>query len=81
TAPIIFTAAVSFGPVLTPLETFSQPTQALPWSIYNLCTENQVVDEIRHVQFGMVLTLIAIVLLLNAIAIILRAKVERRLRG
>ncbi|MBN1257644.1 MAG: phosphate ABC transporter permease PstA [Planctomycetes bacterium] len=81
TAPIIFTAAVSAGVVLTPLEAFSNPTQALPWSIYNLCTEHEAVDEIRHVQYGMVLTLITIVLLLNAVAIILRAKVERKLRG
>lgn len=36
--------------------------------IYNLCTEHEAVDEIRHVQYGMVFTLVAIVLLLNLFA-------------
>jgi len=81
TAPIIFTAAVSVGSTLSPDQIFSHPTQALPWGVYNLCTEHEAVDQIRHVQFGMVLTLITIVLLLNIAAITLRAHVERKLRG
>ncbi|HSR87443.1 MAG TPA: phosphate ABC transporter permease PstA, partial [Pontiella sp.] len=64
TAPIIFTAAVSVGAPLRIWETLNQPTPALPWNIYNLCTEHEAVDEIRHVQYGMVFTLVAIVLLL-----------------
>jgi phosphate transport system permease protein len=81
TAPIIFTAAVSLGRSLKPWETLSQPTPALPWNIYNLATEHEAVDEIRHVQFGMVLTLVVLVLILNLAAIILRARVMRKLRG
>jgi len=81
TAPIIFTAAVSVGLALTPLQTLSNPTPALPWNIYNLCTEHEAVDEIRHVQYGMVFTLVALVLLLNIIAIALRARISRKLRG
>jgi len=81
TAPIIFTAAVSVGAPLKIWETLGQPTPALPWNIYNLCTEHEAVDEIRHVQYGMVLTLIAIVLLLNLFAILLRAKISKKLRG
>jgi len=81
TAPIIFTAAVSVGKPLKLLETFSQPTPALPWNIYNLCTEHEAVDSIRHVQFGMVFTLIAVVLTLNITAIFLRARILKKLRG
>jgi len=81
TAPIIFTAAVSIGAPLKIWETLSQPTPALPWNIYNLCTEHEAVDEIRHVQYGMVLTLVLIVLLLNLFAIIMRAKITKKLRG
>jgi len=81
TAPIIFTAAVSVGRPLSFLQTFSQPTPALPWNIYNLCTEHEAVDEIRHVQFGMVLTLVLLVLLLNVVAIVLRARISKKLRG
>lgn len=81
TAPIIFTAAVSVGRVLMPREILTQPTPALPWNIYNLCTEHEAVDQIRHVQYGMVLTLIIIVLLLNLTAIWLRARVAGKLKG
>lgn len=81
TAPIIFTAAVSVGRPLKLLETLKQPTPALPWNIYNLCTEHEAVDEIRHVQFGMVFTLVALVLLLNVTAIVLRARISKKLRG
>ena len=81
TAPIIFTAAVSVGAPLMIWETLRQPTPALPWNIYNLCTEHEAVDEIRHVQYGMVFTLVAIVLLLNLFAILMRARISRKLRG
>ena len=81
TAPIIFTAAVSVGQSLKLGEVMNQPTPALPWNIYNLCTEHEAVDEIRHVQFGMVLTLVSLVLVLNAAAIALRARISKKLRG
>jgi phosphate transport system permease protein len=81
TAPIIFTAAVSVGRPISILETTSQPTPALPWNIYNLCTEHEAVDEIRHVQYGMVLTLVLLVLLLNVAAIVMRARIAQKLRG
>jgi len=81
TAPIIFTAAVSIGRPLKLWEVFSEPTPALPWNIYNLCSEHQAIEEIRHVQYGMVLVLVALVLLLNVTAILLRARISRKLRG
>jgi phosphate transport system permease protein len=81
TAPIIFTAAVSVGRPVAFWETLSQPTPALPWNIYNLATEHEAVDEIRHVQYGMVLTLVVLVLLLNGAAIIMRARISKKLRG
>ncbi len=81
TAPIIFTAAVSFGAAPRLAEVFTHDTPALPWNIYNLCTEHQAVDEIRHVQYGMVMTLVLLVLLLNLSAILLRARMTRRIKG
>jgi len=81
TAPIIFTAAVSVGKPLHVWQTLSQPTPALSWNIYNLATEHAAADEIRHVQYGMVLALVLIVLLLNVAAIVLRGRLDRRLRG
>jgi phosphate transport system permease protein len=81
TAPIIFTAAVSVGRPIGLHQTLSQPTPALPWNIYNLATEHEAVEEIRHVQYGMVLTLVMLVLLLNLTAIVVRARVSRKLRA
>jgi len=81
TAPIIFTAAVSVGRPLTWWQTFSEPTPALPWNIYNICTEHEAVDEIRHVQFGMVMALVTLVLVLNLTAILLRARISKKLKG
>ncbi len=81
TAPIIFTAAVSVGNPLNISEIFSQPTPALSWNIYNLVTEHEAVNEIRHVQYGMVFSLVTLVLSLNMAAIYIRAKITKKLRG
>ncbi len=81
TAPIIFTAAVSVGSPLSFGEIFNQPSPALSWNIYNLVTEHEAVNEIRHVQYGMVFSLVLLVLSLNLVAVILRARITKKLRG
>lgn len=81
TAPIIFTAATSTGAALALGDVFTQATPALPWNIYNICSEHEMADKIVHVQYGMVLTLIAIVLALNSVAIVVRDRLGRKLRG
>ena len=81
TAPIIFTAAVSVGEQLSFSDIFSQPTTALPWSIYMMCSEHPHADQIRHMQFGMVFVLVGLVLALNMAAIIMRARISKKLRG
>ena len=81
TAPIIFTAAVSVGVTPALNDVFSSPTPALSWNLYNLATEHEAVDEIRHVQHGMAATLVLIVLALNLAAIHFRAKISSKLKG
>lgn len=81
TAPIIFTAATSTGAAIALADVFTEATPALPWNIYNICSEHEMADKIEHVQYGMVLTLIAIVLLLNSVAIVLRDRLQKKLRG
>ena len=81
TAPIIFTAAVSVGSAIGLADVFNSPTPALSWNIYNLASEHEAANEIRHVQYGMVLALVTIVLLLNLSAIILRARISKKLKG
>ena len=65
---------------LSLLQTLTQPTPALSWNIYHLATEHEAVDEIRHVQYGMVFVLVGLVLLLNLSAIVMRARLSRKLR-
>ena len=79
TAPIIFTAATSTGAALAIWEVFSQATPALPWNIYNMCSEHEMADRVAHVQYGMVFTLIAIVLSLNLVAIVIRSRIQKKL--
>ncbi len=81
TAPIIFTAAVSVGSAIGLADVFSSPTPALSWNIYNLASEHEAAAEIRHVQYGMVLALVSIVLMLNLSAILLRARISKKLKG
>ncbi len=81
TAPIIFTAAVSVGTAIGLGDVLNSPTPALSWNIYNLASEHEAAAEIRHVQYGMVLALVGIVLLLNLSAIILRARISKKLKG
>lgn len=81
TAPIIFTAATSTGAAIALADVFTEATPALPWNIYNICSEHEMADKIEHVQYGMVLTLIAIVLILNSVAIVLRDRLQKKLRG
>jgi phosphate transport system permease protein len=97
TAPIIFTAAVAHGAAPEPLNALKEAiahgkpslffhvlgesTPALPFMVYNMANENADVAKMQHVQYGMVLTLIALVLLLNMAAIVLRARISKKLRG
>jgi phosphate transport system permease protein len=81
TAPIIFTAAVSVGTAIGLGDVFSSPTPALSWNIYNLASEHEAAAQIRHVQYGMVLALVTLVLLLNLSAVILRARISKKLKG
>ncbi len=84
TAPIIFTAAVSAGAVVglgSALAGTDGGTPALPWNIYNMALEHAEADKLVHVQYGMVFTLVALVLLLNGAAIVLRARIAKRLAG
>jgi len=78
TAPIMFTAAVFFTPTL-PTSIFDE-VMALPYHIYVLATAGTEIEATRHLQYGTALVLIAMVLGMNLIAIIYRAKLRKRMR-
>ncbi len=78
TAPILFTGAVFLGPV--PRSLFDS-TRALPYGVHGIATGDKVGMTMPHQQYGMVMALILLVLLLNFLAIGIRWKVSKKLRG
>jgi phosphate transport system permease protein len=77
TAPIMFTAAVFYSPSL-PSSIFDE-IMALPYHIYVLATAGTEIEATRHLQYGTALVLIVLVLGLNLVAIVYRARLRRRL--
>ena len=74
TAPIMFTGA-AFYMKFTPESVFDQ-TMALSLHLYNVST--QVTDVPEHLPFAVALTLIGVVLAMNATAIAFRMKLRNR---
>jgi len=77
TAPIMFTAAVFYTPSL-PTSVLDE-IMALPYHIYVLATAGTEIEATRHLQYGTALVLIVLVLGLNLVAIIYRARLQRRM--
>lgn len=78
TAPILFTGAVSMGDV--PRSVFD-PTRTLSYGSYDMAVGDRLAMMVPHNQYGMVVTLVLLILILNAVAIVLRTRVFRKLRG
>jgi len=76
TAAIMFTAAVFFSPRM-PSSVFDQ-VMALPYHIYVLATAGTQIELTRPLQYGSALVLIALVLGMNVLAIVYRARLQRR---
>jgi phosphate transport system permease protein len=78
TAPILFTAGIAIGPV--PHSIF-QTTRTLSYGSWDMAVSDKLAAEVPHNQYGMVVTLVLLILCLNALAIILRWKVFNKLKG
>jgi phosphate transport system permease protein len=78
TAPILFTGVAFFLPVL-PASVHDQ-FMALPYHLYILATQHHAVAKVRPLAYGTALVLIALVLLLNLSAILMRYHFRRRMR-
>jgi phosphate transport system permease protein len=74
TAPILFTVAAFYLPRL-PQSVFDQ-TMALPYHLYVISTQVPGIPE--NVRYGTALVLLALVLLLNLAAIVLRSRFRRK---
>jgi phosphate transport system permease protein len=73
----MFTAAVFYTPSL-PRSIFDE-IMALPYHIYVLATAGTEIEKTRPLQYGTALVLIVLVLGLNLIAIVYRARLRRRM--
>ena len=78
TAPILFTAAAFYLPHL-PNSVFDQ-VMALPYHLYVLATQHPAADQVRPMQYGTALVLIALVLGVNLGAILLRIHFRKKYR-
>jgi phosphate transport system permease protein len=76
TAPIMFTAAVFYTPSM-PSSIFDE-VMALPYHIYVLATAGTEIEATRHLQYGTALVLIVLVLGLNLLAIVYRARIQKK---
>jgi len=78
TAPILFTGAVALGPL--PSSIF-HTTRTLSYGSYDMAVGDRLSAMVPHNQYGMVATLVILVLCLNTAAIIFRSKLFKKLHG
>ncbi len=78
TAPILFTVAAYFLPKL-PSSIFDQ-VMALPYHLYVLATSGANIEETRPIAYGTALVLIAIVLIMNLLASLIRKRLNKKLK-
>ncbi|MGA2916165.1 MAG: phosphate ABC transporter permease PstA [Sedimentisphaerales bacterium] len=78
TAPILFTGAVALGPL--PSSIF-HTTRTLSYGSYDMAVGDRLAAMVPHNQYGMVATLVLLVLCLNTSAIILRSRLFKKLHG
>jgi phosphate transport system permease protein len=84
TAPLLFTAVAAVAapsPLWPPWGALTNPTKSLASSSYYIAVQDNTATQVPHNQYGMVMTLVALVLVLNIAAILVRSRVARRLRG
>ena len=78
TAPVLFTGAVSMGSIP---KSVLDPTRTLSYGSYDMAVGDRVAMMVPHNQYGMVVTLVGLILCLNLVAVILRARVFKKLKG
>jgi phosphate transport system permease protein len=75
TAPILFTGAAFFLPIL-PRSVFDQ-FMALPYHLYIMSTQHHAITKVRPIAYGTALVLIALVFGMNFFAIMIRYRLRK----
>jgi phosphate transport system permease protein len=78
TAPILFTGAAFYIPVLP--KSLGDQFMALPYHLYILATQHHAIDQVRPLAYGTALVLIVLVLGMNMAAVIIRYRLRRKQR-
>jgi phosphate transport system permease protein len=78
TAPILFTGAVALGPI--PKSVF-EPARTLSYGSYDIAVGDRLAMMVPHQQYGMVVTLVLLILFLNTVAILMRSRMFKKLQG
>ena len=78
TAPILFTGAAFFLPMLP--KSLGDQFMALPYHLYIMSTQHHAIVQVRPLAYGTALVLIVLVLGLNMTAVIVRYRLRRKQR-
>jgi phosphate transport system permease protein len=78
TAPIMFTGAAFFLPILP--KSLSDQFMALPYHLYIMATQHHDIAKVRPLAYGTALVLIVLVLGLNMTAVVIRYRLRRKRR-
>jgi phosphate transport system permease protein len=78
TAPIMFTGAAFFLPMLP--KSLGDQFMALPYHLYIMSTQHHAIVQVRPLAYGTALVLIALVLGMNMTAVIIRYRLRRKHR-
>lgn len=78
TAPIMFTGAAFFLPILP--RSLGDQFMALPYHLYIMATQHHAIVQVRPLAYGTALVLIVLVLGLNMTAVIVRYRLRRKQR-
>jgi phosphate transport system permease protein len=76
TAPILFTGAAFYLPILP--QSLKDQFMALPYHLYILATQHHDITAVRPLAYGTALVLIVLVLGMNLAAVILRYRLRRK---
>lgn len=78
TAPILFTGAAFYIPVLP--KSLGDQFMALPYHLYIMATQHHAITQVRPLAYGTALVLIAMVLGMNLAAVVVRYRLRRKRR-
>ncbi len=81
TAPLLFTCAVATGGIRNWMNPLFEATPVLSYSAYDVAVGDRLAEMVPYNQYGLVATLILLVMFLNLTAIVLRGRIAKRLRG